>query len=203
MDVTKDTYRTIAAPSKGIFKDKGSRFIGLTYPVVSDDQIKEILASIKKEYYDATHHCYAYRLGEDKDVFRANDDGEPSGSAGKPILGQILSHDLTNILIVVVRYYGGVKLGVSGLINAYRAAASEALIAGEIVEKIVEVNVLIRFGYLAMNSVMKVIKDENLKQLRHNFDVDCEILVVVRKGALNKVVESFNKIENTKTEILK
>ena len=134
----EDTYKTIEKPSEGLFKDKGSKFISFAFPVDNEEEIKEIVQSIKKEHHSARHHCYAWRLGADQLLFRANDDGEPSSTAGKPILGQIQSFDLTNILIVVVRYFGGTLLGVSGLINAYRNAALDAINQAEIVEKLVE-----------------------------------------------------------------
>jgi len=161
----EDTYRTISKPSEGIFKDKGSKFISFAFPVISEDEIREIIHSIKKEHHSARHHCYAWRLGHEKLLFRANDDGEPSSTAGKPILGQIQSHDLTNILIVVVRYFGGILLGTNGLINAYRNAATDAVNQAEIVERVVEKELLIEYGYKGMNEVMKVFKDEKLPQI--------------------------------------
>ena len=151
----EDTYKTIEKPSEGLFKDKGSKFISLAFPVNSEEEIKEIVQSIKKEHHSARHHCYAWRLGADQLHFRANDDGEPSSTAGKPILGQIQSFDLTNILIVVVRYFGGTLLGVSGLINAYRSAALDAINQAEIVEKLVEKWLLVDFDYGAMNEDRK------------------------------------------------
>ena len=143
-----DSYLTIADPTEGLFKDKGSKFLAYAYPVDNEDEIKELVQHLKKEHYSARHHCYAWRLGADKTHFRANDDGEPSSTAGKPILGQIQRLDLTNILIVVVRYFGGTLLGVSGLINAYREAAVDALEHAEIVEKLVEEIFWVEFDYL-------------------------------------------------------
>jgi len=160
----EDTYKTISQSSEGIYKEKGSKFISLAYPVTSEDQIREIVQFLKKEHHSARHHCYAWRLGHEKTHFSANDDGEPSSTAGKPILGQIQSFDLTNILIVVVRYFGGTLLGVSGLINAYRNAALDAINQAEIVELLVEQQLLIEFGYESMNEVMKIFKDEKLPQ---------------------------------------
>lgn len=191
----EDTYKTISNPSEGLFKDKGSKFIAYAYPVASEDQIREIVQSIKKEHHSARHHCYAWQLGYEKLLFRANDDGEPSSTAGKPILGQIQSFDLTNILIVVVRYFGGTLLGVSGLINAYRNAALDAINQAEIVEKLVEKQLLIEFDYGVMNEVMKLFKDEKLPQIDPQFDLKCQIKTTVRLGELGRIKENLNKIE--------
>jgi len=191
----EDTYKTISTASEGLFKDKGSKFIAYAYPVTSEDQIKEIVQSIKKEHYSARHHCYAWRLGPEKLLFRANDDGEPSSTAGKPILGQIQSFDLTNILIVVVRYFGGTLLGVSGLINAYRNAAFDAINQAEIVEKLVEKELLIEFDYSVMNDVMKLFKDEKLPQIEPQFDLRCRIKTHIRLSELNRIEDGLNKIE--------
>jgi uncharacterized YigZ family protein len=198
----EDTYKTIAAVSEGLFKDKGSKFIAYAFPVTSEDQIKEIIQTIKKEHYSARHHCYAWRLGHEKLLFRANDDGEPSSTAGKPILGQIQSFDLTNILIVVVRYFGGTLLGVSGLINAYRNAAFDAINQAEIVEKLVEKDLLIEFDYGVMNDVMKLFKDEKLIQIDPEFDLRCRIKTLVRLSEVPRILDNFAKIEGLKvTEI--
>jgi uncharacterized YigZ family protein len=191
----EDTYKTISTASEGLFKDKGSKFIAYAYPVTSEDKIREIVQSIKKEHYSARHHCYAWRLGHEKLLFRANDDGEPSSTAGKPILGQIQSFDLTNILIVVVRYFGGTLLGVSGLINAYRNAALDAINQAEIVEKLVEKDLLIEFDYGVMNDVMKLFKDEKLPQVEPQFDLRCRIKTHIRLSELNRIEDGFNKIE--------
>ena len=176
-----DVYKTIAASSEGIYKEKGSRFISLAYPVVTEDEIREIVSRLKEKYYDARHRCYAWRLGDAKTHFRANDDGEPSSTAGKPILGQIQSNDLTNILIVVVRYFGGIKLGVSGLINAYREAAADAIANAEIIEKTVDEQLKIQFSYLAMNDVMKIVKEISPEVLERNFEMACEMLLAIRQ----------------------
>lgn len=198
----EDTYKTIAAASDGLFKDKGSKFIAFAFPVTTEDQIKEIIQTIKKEHYSARHHCYAWRLGHEKLLFRANDDGEPSSTAGKPILGQIQSFDLTNILIVVVRYFGGTLLGVSGLINAYRNAAFDVINQAEIVEKLVEKNLLIEFDYGVMNDVMKLFKDEKLVQIDPEFDLRCRIKTQVRLSEAQRILDNFTKIEGLKvTEI--
>ena len=198
----EDTYKTISTPSEGLFKDKGSKFIAYAYPVTSEDQIKEIVQSIKKEHYSARHHCYAWRLGHEKLLFRANDDGEPSSTAGKPILGQIQSFDLTNILIVVVRYFGGTLLGVSGLINAYRNAALDAINQAEIVEKLVEKDLLIEFDYGVMNDVMKLFKDEKLPQIEPQFDLRCRIKTHIRLSELSRIEDLLNKIEGLTITIL-
>lgn len=179
----KDTYSSIAAPSRGLFKDNGSRFIAFAYPVETEAQIKEIVASLKKEYHDARHHCYAYRLGYKADVFRANDDGEPSGSAGRPILGQIDSRGLSDVLVVVVRYFGGIKLGIPGLIRAYKSSSEDALSQAAVVEKIAAVNYRVEFGYMAMNFVMKVLKDLKIEAGDQQFDMRCSAVVRVRLSA--------------------
>ena len=194
----EDTYKTIEKPSEGLFKDKGSKFISFAFPVNSEEEIKEIVQSIKKEHHSARHHCYAWRLGADQLLFRANDDGEPSSTAGKPILGQIQSFDLTNILIVVVRYFGGTLLGVSGLINAYRNAALDAINQAEIVEKLVEKWLLVEFDYGAMNEVMKIFKDEKLPQTDPQFDLRCSIKTHIRFSELTRIEQAFSKIDGVK-----
>lgn len=191
----EDTYKTISKSTEGLFKDKGSKFISYAYPVESEDEIRNIVLTIKKEHHSARHHCYAWRLGHEKLLFRANDDGEPSSTAGKPILGQIQSYDLTNILIVVVRYFGGTLLGVSGLINAYRNAAQDAIIQAEIIEKLVEKQLLIEFDYGVMNEVMKIFKDEKLPQNEPKFDLRCQIKTQVRLNELSRIEEGLKKIE--------
>ncbi len=193
-----DTFKTIVQPSEGLFKDKGSKFIAYAFPVTTEDEIREIVIALKKEHHSARHHCYAWRLGYEKLLFRANDDGEPSSTAGKPILGQIQSFDLTNILIVVVRYFGGTLLGVSGLINAYRAAALDAINQAEIIEKLVEKKLLIEFDYLGMNDVMKIFKDEKLVQIDPQFDLKCRIKTHVRLSELERITEEFHKVGGIK-----
>ncbi|MBI9039621.1 MAG: YigZ family protein [Bacteroidales bacterium] len=192
----EDTYKTINKQSVGVFKDRGSKFIGIAIPVISENDIKDMLETIRKKYYDATHHCYAYQLGFDKSAYRINDDGEPSGTAGKPIFGQILSNDLTNILIVVIRYYGGTKLGVPGLINAYKTSAAIALENSEIITKIVKEIYEIEYDYLAMNNVMKIIKEEKLEQLENIFDLKCKIVFAVRKNNSTKVYEKLKNVNS-------
>ncbi|MBV5314847.1 MAG: YigZ family protein [Prolixibacteraceae bacterium] len=191
----EDTFKTISKPVQGLFKDKGSKFISYAYPIESEDEVRNIVQILKKEHHSARHHCYAWRLGYEKLLFRANDDGEPSSTAGKPILGQIQSYDLTNILIVVVRYFGGTLLGVSGLINAYRNAAQDVLNQAEIVEKLVEKQLYIEFDYGVMNEVMKIFKDEKLPQNESQFDLKCQIKTQIRLGELNRIEEAFIKVE--------
>lgn len=175
-----DAYRSIAARSEGLFKDNGSRFIALAYPVETEEEVREIVAALKKEYHDARHHCYAYRLGYKGDRFRANDDGEPSGSAGRPILGQIDSLGLSDVLVVVVRYFGGIKLGIPGLIRAYKTSTADALGQAEIVEKVAGKRFRLTFGYLSMNGVMKVLKDLGLTPAGQDFGLQCSLEVRVR-----------------------
>lgn len=175
-----DAYRSIAARSEGLFKDNGSRFIALAYPVETEEEVREIVAALKKEYHDARHHCYAYRLGYKGDRFRANDDGEPSGSAGRPILGQIDSLGLSDVLVVVVRYFGGIKLGIPGLIRAYKTSTADALGQAEIIEKVAGKRFRLTFDYLSMNGVMKVLKDLGLTPVGQDFGLQCSLEVRVR-----------------------
>jgi len=198
-----DTYKTIKARSEGIYKEKGSKFIAVAFPVTTENEVKEALTLLRKEYYDARHHCYAYILGFDKSAYRTNDDGEPSGTAGRPIHGQLLSKDLTNTLVVVVRYFGGIKLGVSGLINAYKTAAKEALEASEILESIVYDIYEISFDYLQMKDAMKLLKDENLHQFNQKFETTCSLQFSVRKNDSSRLYESFRKIENLKIQFVR
>lgn len=191
-----DTYRTITTLAEGLYKEKGSRFIAMAYPVETEEQIKTLLSGIKEKYYDARHHCYAWRLGAAKTLFRANDDGEPSSTAGKPILGQIQSNDLTNILIVVVRYFGGIKLGVSGLINAYREAAADALRQATFVEKTVDIQFHIRFSYLVLNDVMKVIKEEAPDVLERTFELECDMHLSIREKQAPHLKNRLQQIES-------
>jgi uncharacterized YigZ family protein len=172
-----DQYRTIQEASRGLFRDRGSKFIALAYPVTNPEQVKEIVDSLKKEFHDARHHCYAYMIGPERVVWRVNDDGEPSGSAGKPILGQINSGELTDILIVVVRYFGGTLLGVSGLINAYRSAAADAISNSTVITRMVTASITLTFPYLVLNDVMRVLKDESVSQSNQLFDNECTITV--------------------------
>lgn len=198
-----DIYKTISSESEGLYKEKGSKFIGYAFPVSSEEEIKEHIARLKKDFYDARHHCYAYILGADKLNFRANDDGEPSSTAGKPILGQILSNDLTNILIVVIRYFGGTKLGASGLINAYKTAAADTINNAEIIEKTVNDIYDIHFDYLVMNDIMKIIKDDQPEQIGQDFNLTCKITLSIRQSETEKLIDKFEKITSVKTEYIK
>jgi len=182
------TYKTIQSQSEGIYKEKGSKFLSFAFPVSTVDQAKELIDRHKKEYFDARHVCYAYMLGNERNSFRSNDDGEPTGTAGKPILGQINSHQLTDILIIVVRYFGGVLLGTGGLITAYKGAASDAISNCEIIEKTVKANISIRFDYLILNDIMSICKQLNAEIMEQKFDNECEL-----KIAINKSDESIAK----------
>ena len=189
------TYRTIAKESEGLYKEKGSRFIALAYPVRTEEEVKQHVADVKKKYYDARHHCYAYILGPNKDAYRQNDDGEPSGTAGRPIHGQLLSNDLTDTLIIVIRYFGGIKLGVSGLINAYKTAAKDALDNNTIVERFVEEDYEIHFPPLGMNKVMQLLKRDTVKITDQQYDSDCIIRFTVQKRDADALLEALQKVE--------
>lgn len=193
-----DTYKTINKCSEGLYREKGSKFIARVYHVNSETQIKEHLAQLRKEFYDARHHCYAYQLGFDKSAYRVNDDGEPSGTAGRPIFGQIQSFDLTNVLIVVIRYFGGTKLGIGGLINAYRSATKEAIENNKIETRTINEVYKINYPYPCMNEVMKIMKDYKLKQKDQIFEMDCELTFIVRKGEANSIYDKLSKINDLK-----
>ncbi len=180
-ELITDTYLTIANQSKGLFKEKGSKFLAFAFPVSSEQEIKEHLINLRKEFFDARHHCYAYRLGPEMKVFRSYDDDEPSGSAGKPILGQIIAHNLTNILIVVVRYFGGTLLGVGGLMHAYKNASADAIASSTILEKEIMDNLTIIFDFSLQNQVNRYIKDYNLKIVKSTFNYNCRIELQCRK----------------------
>lgn len=192
----KDTYKSIAASSEGLFKDNGSRFIAKAYPVESEAQVKEIVAALKKEYHDARHHCYAWRLGLDGAAWRANDDGEPSGSAGRPILGQIDSAGLSDILVVVIRYFGGIKLGIPGLIRAYKTSTADALASARVVEKVAGRWYALHFPYDSLPAVMKLVKDMDLPQRGQSFLSDCTMEVRVRATLEADFLERIEKIGN-------
>lgn len=185
----KDTYYSLKSNSEGYYKEKGSKFLAFAFPVMDEDQIKEKLAELKKKYYDARHYCYAYIVGVEGQSFRANDDGEPGHSAGDPILGQIRSNNLTNTLIVVVRYFGGTKLGISGLINAYKNAAADAIANNSIVEKRILSEFTIQFEYIQLNEVMKLIKDYDLEILNQKMEMMCEMKLGVGRS-LRKEIEA-------------
>ena len=196
-------YNTIKSSSEGNYKDKGSKFYAFAYPITTEDEIKEIQAKLRKEYYDARHHVFAWRIGADKKRFRASDDGEPSNSSGPPILGQIQSYNLTNILIVVIRYFGGTKLGIPGLINAYKTSAKLAIDNSEIIEKEVEDYYSIEFTYQQMNSVMKLIKDYNIFQTNQKFDLNCSLNIKMNVAVSESISEAFKKIDGVKINYLK
>lgn len=190
-----DTYLTISSVSEALYKDKGSKFYAFAYPVQTVEQIKEILAEKRKEYYDARHVCYAYMLGYERNVFRANDDGEPSGTAGRPILGQINSSNLTDILIIVVRYFGGTLLGTSGLIQAYKTSAAEAIAAATIEERIVEKTFVSKFGYQDLNAVMRIMKDFDLAIVNQIQEMDCTLYFRIRLSDIDRVRDRFDKLD--------
>lgn len=189
-----DTYLTIQDKSEGIYTEKRSKFLAFAHPVETIDEIKDLLTDYKKKYYDARHVCYAYMLGPERTDFRSNDDGEPSSTAGKPILGQINSRELTNILVVVIRYFGGVKLGTSGLIVAYREAAAEALSAAAVIEKTIEETVTFTFPYVMMNSVMRVVKELNPRIVEQKYDETCIITLAIKRSMAPMLEERLNKL---------
>jgi uncharacterized YigZ family protein len=198
-----DTYKTISGPAEGIYKEKGSKFLAYSFPVTNENQIKEITSRLKKEHHSARHHCFAWRLGANHQLFRVNDDGEPSGTAGRPIYGQIIHHDVTNILVVVVRYFGGILLGTSGLINAYKQAAADVLSNAITVKKIIETTIAVEFDYLAMNDFMTVLKEFDLEMKESKFDLNCTAKILVRKQITDIVLAKFGKIGNLKATIIK
>ena len=190
-----DSYLTIAAPSEGTYTEKRSKFLAFAFPVSTAEEVKTLVDAHTKKYYDARHVCYAYMLGHERLVFRANDNGEPSGTAGKPILGQINSNELTDILIIVVRYFGGVKLGTSGLIQAYKAAAAEAIAAAAIVEKTVDEQISIAFEYPLMNQVMRIVKEEEPAIVSQSFDNDCQMTFAIRASQMPRLRDRLTKID--------
>jgi len=191
--VEEDRYLTLEAPAETSCRERSSKFLAYAYPVEDEERIRTILDELRKRYYDATHHCYAWRLGPRGEQFRANDDGEPSGTAGKPILGQLLSHELTDTLIVVVRYFGGTKLGVPGLIAAYREAAAEAIAAARIVERTVDRTIRIDFPYAAMNDIMRVVKEERPRIVEQRFDNLCTMQLAIRESCAERLAERLKK----------
>ncbi len=201
MDSIKDTYKTITKPSEEVlFKDRGSKFYGYAFPVTSEEEIKSHIESLKKSHFNARHWCYAWQLGKDYSNFRANDDGEPSNSAGMPIYGQLQSFDVTNILVVVVRYFGGTKLGVGGLIQAYKTGAQWALENSNIVEKTIDIDFKIQFDYPEMNTVMRIVKDQNLNITGQKLELNCEYIISVRKKDADRI---FSIFENTYKVVIK
>jgi len=204
MEDPKDTYKTILKPSPEVlFKDRGSKFFGFAFPVKNEDEIKDAIESLKKTHHNARHWCYAWQLGKEYESYRANDDGEPSNSAGMPIYGQLQSFNVTNVLVVVVRYFGGTKLGVGGLIQAYKTAAQMALEASKIIKKTIDEVFLLKFDYPEMNTVMRIIKDENITINNQKMDLTCEIEILVRKNEAERIYSIFEntyKITIKKTE---
>ena len=201
MSQAKDSYLTISEPAEAIYKERSSKFLTYAYPVETEEEIKELLDALRKQYYDATHHCYAYRLGPQGEQFRANDDGEPSGTAGKPILGQLLSAKVTNCLVVVVRYFGGTKLGVSGLIQAYKESTAEVLAVSNIIEKTVDKIITVDFSYISMNGVMRVIKEMNPHIEEQVFDNLCTTRLRIRESEADILIAKLEKVEGVTVEV--
>lgn len=197
-----DSFLTIKAGSEGLFKDRGSKFLSFAYPVTTEEEVRMRLEALRKKYHDARHHCYGWRLKADHSMSRANDDGEPSNSAGKPILNQIESRDLTNVLVVVIRYFGGTLLGVGGLINAYRTATSEALDKCKIVKKYIYRSFNVSFEYAMMNEVMKIIKEHGLDNYDQHFELSCSLKIDVRIDQVEKVMDAFGLLDSCKLEEL-
>ena len=203
MEKITDIYKTITQPSKeGLFKDRGSKFYGYAFPVSNEVEIKEKIELLKKQHYNARHWCYAWQLGENYNHYRANDDGEPSNSAGMPIYGQLQSFNVTNILVVVARYFGGTKLGVGGLIKAYKTGAKLALENSVIIEKTINEEFLIRFEYPEMNTVMRIIKDENISIINQKMELNCQFIISIRKKDAKKVFEIFDNTYKVSIKIL-
>ncbi|HJH60192.1 MAG TPA: YigZ family protein [Bacteroidetes bacterium] len=198
-----DIYKVITTVGEGLYKEKGSKFYAFCYPVITEEEVKTIMSDVKKKFFDARHHCYAFMIGPNKSCYRSSDDGEPSGTAGKPILNQILSKDVTNVLVVVVRYFGGVKLGVPGLINAYKTAAREALDNATVIEKTVDDVYSLEFDYPLMNEVMRVLKEENLEQQNPKFEMRCYLEISIRKGDSERIVDKLKHLYGLDLKYLK
>lgn len=191
----KDTFKTIAGETTAVlFKEKNSKFFGYSFPVTTEEEVKRHLETLKKEHFSARHWCYAYQIGVEQIHYRANDDGEPNNSAGMPIYGQIQSFEITNVLVVVVRYFGGVKLGVGGLISAYKTTANLALSTAEIVEKTIDIVFIITFGYANMNKVMRIIKEKNLQIISQKMEMSCEIVLATRKKNAQNIMDIFKNL---------
>ena len=197
-----DTYHTIAGPAEGLYKEKGSKFLAFAFPVRSVEEVKQHLERLRKEYFDARHHCYAYILGPRKDAYRVNDDGEPSGTGGRPIHGQLLTADLTDTLIVGVSYFGGILLGASGLANAYKAAARDAIGNAEVVEKTIDVSYRLHFEYALMNDVMRMLKELGVQPRNQEFNLDCRMDVSVRQSQSVRVYDALSKLYGLEIEVL-
>ncbi len=198
----EDTYRTIEKPAEGIFRDRGSKFLAYAYPVNTEKELKHLLVPLKMLHPKANHHCWAMRLTIDRSVFRLNDDGEPSGTAGRPILNTLLSRDLTNIAVVVIRYFGGTLLGVPGLINAYKSATEHALKTVTIVERTVNDIYEIEFDYLQMNDIMRITKEDNLTIINQAFDNNCSIQLSIRKTQVDKTINKLNNLNGIKVKYI-
>ena len=198
----EDSYKTIAKPAEGSYSEKRSKFLAYAFPVQSEQEVKQRLAEIQKKHWDARHHCYAYILGAHKDAYRTNDNGEPSGTAGRPIYGQLLSKDLTNTLVIVVRYFGGIKLGVSGLQNAYKVAAKEALDAAVIEERTVQETYRVTFEYVKMNDIMQILKDPEVQVLDRQSYMQCIYTISVRQRESDRITEALKKVPMTMVEPL-
>ncbi len=198
----EDSYLTISSPAEAIYKERSSKFLAFAYPVENEEQIRQYLDALRKKYYDATHHCYAWRLGPHGEQFRANDDGEPSSTAGRPILGQLLSKEVTNCLVVVVRYFGGTKLGVPGLIAAYKDSTSEVLAVCDIVERTVDVNIRIEYPYIVMNDVMRIIKEEQPTIIGQEFDNLCSMQLAMRSSRADGLIGKLKKVEGLSLDIV-
>jgi uncharacterized YigZ family protein len=197
-----DTYKTIKSPAEGLYKEKGSRFVSVAIPISEVESVKTIIDKIRKEHHEARHHCYAYVIGHDRNTWRVNDDGEPSGTAGRPIMGQINSFGLTNLIIVVSRYFGGTLLGVSGLINAYRKSAASALQNAEIIERTLQEYYEIAYPYSVMNDVMKILKDESIEQSKQSFALECRILINFRVSAKEKIIYRLSRIDGLESRYI-
>lgn len=198
----EDSYKTIAKPSEGSYSEKRSKFLAYAFPVQNEQEVKARLAEIQKKHWDARHHCYAYILGPHKDAYRLNDNGEPSGTAGRPIYGQLLSKDLTNTLVIVVRYFGGIKLGVSGLQNAYKVAAKEALDAAVIEERTIQEQYRVVFEYVKMNDIMQILKDPEIQVLDRQSDMRCTYTISVRQRDADRITEALRKVAMTEVTAL-
>ncbi|TPN82093.1 IMPACT family protein [Aquimarina algicola] len=202
MDIL-DTYKTIKSSGKEVlFKDRNSKFYGYAFPIKTEEDVKNIISELKKQHHTARHHCYAWQIGTENKRYRSNDDGEPSNSAGQPIFGQIQSFEITNVLVVIVRYFGGVKLGVGGLINAYRTSAAMAIEASEIIEKTINKDFVIIFEYKDMNKVMRIIKDYDLKIIKQELELSCKIYISVRKKFVDKIKDVFSSLYEIKIKEL-
>ncbi|MDE6139974.1 MAG: YigZ family protein [Alistipes sp.] len=200
MESVNDSYLTIDGEAEAIYKQLSSKFLAYAYHVTSEEQIRQLLDALRKRYYDATHHCYAYRLGHDGALFRANDDGEPSSTAGRPILGQLLSNELTDCLIVVVRYFGGTKLGVPGLIQAYKESAAAVIAQSKIVSRTVDITVEVAFSYVSMNDIMRIVKDMQPRIAEQRFDNLCTMRLAIRSSQADELIARLSKVEGAAVE---